>query len=58
MTPNEIDAIGISRYGTARFIAAMSRDSGIPYRTLYRYAQEGTDKALAIKAIQGLSHHP
>lgn len=55
MTPAEIRAIGLARYGTSRFIAPMSRDTGIPYRTLYRYSKEGIKgKPLAEKAIRSL----
>ena len=39
---------------TPWFLAAMSRDTGIAYRTLHRYAREGTDKKLAVAAIRGL----
>ena len=55
MTPAEIHNIGLARYGTARFIALMSRDTGIPYRTLYRYAKDGIDKPLAAAAIMKLA---
>lgn len=56
MTPAEIHAIGLSRYGTTRFLAAMSRDTGIPYRTLQRYAKNGIKgKPLAVKAIRDLA---
>lgn len=55
MTPAEIHAIGLARYGTTRFIAPMSRDTGIPYRTLHRYSKTGIEKKpLAVKAIRAL----
>jgi hypothetical protein len=54
MIPSEIHAIGLARYGTTRFLAAMSRDTGIPYRTLCRYSKDGTDKPLAVRAIISL----
>ncbi len=54
MTPTEIREIGLARYGTPRFLAAMSRETSIPYRTLHRYAHDGTDKPLAVDAIRGL----
>jgi hypothetical protein len=54
MTPAEINEIGLARYGTSRFIAAMSEETRIPYRTLYRYSKEGTDKKLAVEAIKAL----
>ena len=41
MTPADIHAIGLARYRTPRFLAAMSRDTGIPYRTLCRYSKQG-----------------
>ena len=55
MTPAEIRTIGLARYGTSRFIAPMSRDTGIPYRTLHRYSKAGiVGKPLAEKAIRAL----
>ena len=53
-TPAEIHAIGLARYGTPRFLAAMSRDTGIAYRTLHRYAREGTCKPMVVRSIRGL----
>ena len=55
LTPERIRAIGLARYGTPRFLAAMSRDTGISCRTLLRYSQRGTDKPLAVEKIEGLS---
>jgi len=55
MTSAEIHAIGLAFYGTSRFLAQMSRDTGIPYRTLCRYAKSGIEKKpLAEKAIRAL----
>jgi hypothetical protein len=55
LTPQELHVVGLTRYGTPRYLAAMSRDTGIPYRTLLRYRNgESPIKPLASHRIRGL----
>jgi hypothetical protein len=44
-------AASVSRYGQPRSRARMSRDTGIPDRTLSRCAKEGTDKPRAMRRL-------
>ena len=59
MTNDELSSIGKERYGTLRFLSLMSRDTGIPYPTLWRYAHGETKiKPLAAAAIYALKVRP
>ena len=55
MTPDEMNAIGKERYGTARYLWAMHEETGLPYITLWRYSHGYTSiKPLAAEKIEGL----
>lgn len=60
MNCEEIKAIGRERYGRTRFLVAMSKETGIPYPTLWRYANDPRKiiKPLAASAIYALKGLP
>lgn len=58
MSAEELEGIGIQRYGGFGWISAMARELGIGRRTAQRWAIEGIPKPATARAVRALAASP